>query len=180
MKKTNKTTLLFLASALAGGTACAGVGTLLDVKDAAASGASVFEMIDGAGLRTSNPTGLRFKAKMSSDYYQQITTTNKDLYIAVIPYTYYTAYQSAKTDDALYPWLKATYGADKILNLSIPDNKIYAAMVDGESCYCANAVISNIRLNNYHLDFVGVAYITDGTTYTDTVFLKISILKCLR
>ena len=167
MKKTNKNTLLFLASALAGVTAFAGVGSLLDVKDASASGSSMFEMIEGAGLRTSNPTGLRFKAKMSSDYYQQITTTNKDLYIAVIPYTYYTAYQSANTDTALYPWLKATYGADKILNLSIPDDKIYSAMVDGESCYCANAVISNIRLNNYHLDFVGVAYITDGTTYMD-------------
>ena len=167
MKKTNKTTLLFIASALAGVTALAGVGTLLDVKEASANGTSVFEMIDGAGLRTSDPTGLRFKAKMTKDYYQQITTTNKDLYIAVIPYTYYTAYQSADTDLALYPWLVQTYGASKILNLSIPDEKIYSATVDGASYYCANAVISNIRLNNYHLDFVGVAYITDGATYTD-------------
>ena len=167
MKKTNKTTLLFIASALAGVTAVAGVGTLLDVQEASANGTSVFEMVDGAGLRTSNPTGLRFKAIMTKDYYQQITTTSKDLYIAVIPYTYYNAYQSANTDLALYPWLVNTYGEGKILNLSIPDEKIYSTTVDGDAYYCANAVISNIRLNNYHLDFVGVAYITDGATYTD-------------
>ncbi|MBP3422248.1 MAG: Ig-like domain-containing protein, partial [Clostridia bacterium] len=160
MKKNNRKALLLLSSALAGVTMLAAVGVMQETQTASAAQTGVFEMMDGAGLRASEPTGIRFIAKFDKSYYDMITTTAADLHVAIVPYTYYVAYEASGETD-FYPWLSANY--DTYLDLTIPDAKIYQ---DG-GYYYANAVMSNVRMNNYNRDFVGVAYIKDGDTYTE-------------
>ena len=174
MKSKTKKNVLFLASALATVVLAGGIGATAQISaKAAETEATTFEMLYGASVRATDPTGLRFKVKLGSQYYGELTAENatSELHVALIPYSYYEAYKAdgQKGEQALYPWLVNAYGEDNILEVQIPSEKIYYTTdeVTGESYYCANAVISNVFFNNYHLDFVGVAYVENGTNYTD-------------
>ena len=172
MKKQQKKLLLSVCSAFA---AIAMVSGSVVALQTAKADASTFEMIYGAGIRTSDPTGIRFKAKVDETYYMQLKngTDNAELHVALIPYAMYTAYQadSAKETTALYPWLVSKYSTAGIVDLNIPVEKMYTLKEGAETYYCANGVLSNVYFNNYHLEFVGVAYIQRGTagnyTYED-------------
>ena len=165
MKSKSRKNLLFLMSAMAGVTAFA-AGVAANSVTTSANVEPVFKMVDGAALRASDPTGLRFKTIFDKDYYKKITTTEAELHVAIIPYDYYTAYQDSGAI-ALYPWLESTYGAGKFLDMEIPDEMIYEVVEDGTTYYGANAVMTNIRMNNYYREFVGVAYIQDGADYEE-------------
>ena len=172
MKKQQRKVLLSVCSAFAAIAMASGVGIALQTANA---DASTFEMIYGAGIRASDPTGIRFKAKMDAAYYNQLKngTDNAELHVALIPYAMYTAYQadSSKGTTALYPWLVSKYSTAGIVDVTIPAEKMYTLKEGTETYYCANGVLSNVYFNNYHLEFVGVAYIQRGTagnyTYED-------------
>ena len=174
MRKQNKNILLSVCSALAAITMISGAG-IMSQSAMAAETPSTFEMIYGAGIRVSEPTGIRFKAKMGVEYYNQLLagTDNAQLHFVLVPYAMYKAYQAdtAKGDTALYPWLVSKYTASGIVDVSVPTEKLYTIKENGETYYCANGVLSNVYFNNYHLNFVGVAYIQRGTagnyTYQD-------------
>lgn len=167
----NGENVLFL-SALASLVLAGGIGASQVTANAAEVAPTTFEMLEGASIRATDPTGIRFKVKLGSNYYEELTSNNgSELHVALIPYSYYGAYQAdgTKGDLALYPWLVNKYGAENVLEVEIPTEKIYQTTDEetDETYYCANAVISNVYFNNYHLDFVGVAYMENGTTYTD-------------
>ncbi len=174
MKTMKKNKLLFLAATLAAVTAGIAI-THTAVTSAAAAEDRTFEMVYGASIRVDDPMGMRFKTKIDSQYYQELTKENSttELHVAIVPYSYYTAYENAsqETKGSLYQYLSSTYGADKILDLEIPTEKIYAATEGGQTYYYANAVIANVYFNNYHADFVGAAYFQRGAegsyTYQD-------------
>ena len=165
MKSKSRKNLLFLMSAMAGVTAFA-AGVAANSVTTSAAAESVFKMVDGAALRASDPTGLRFKTIFDKDYYEKITTTEAELHVAIIPYDYYTAYEDSGAI-ALYPWLESTYGAGNFLDMEIPDEMIYEVVEDGTTYYGANAVMTNVRMNNYYREFVGVAYVQDGADYEE-------------
>lgn len=154
-------------------------GAALSQKEIAKAGSSrVFEMVDGASIRTVYPTGIRFKAKMDESYYEEITQ-NEDvkLYVAIVPYTYYEEYLAVdeQTRGNFYPWLDGAY--DTYLNLEMDEAKIYAETDEyDQTYYYANAVMSNVNFNNHNVEFVGVAYIQRGAegnyTYQDVNGLK--------
>ena len=174
MKNKQRKVLLSICSALAALTVAGATEAITHTAQAAET-TPTFEMIYGAGIRVSDPTGMRFKTKLDEEYYNELTAdgATAKLHVALIPYAMYTAYQADtnKGATALYPWLVNKYTASGIVDVTIPTDKIYPVTENGETYYCANAVISNIYFNNYHLEFVGVAYIQRGTadnyTYQD-------------
>jgi hypothetical protein len=119
----------------------------------------IFEMVDGAGVRVNDPTGMRFKTRFSKDYYDELTTTDASLFVAIFPYADYSAYQVSNKD--MPDWLEEKYGSGKYINIEISEESFYTIAED--DCYYANAVISNLYFNNYHREFVGISYIRRGT-----------------
>ena len=120
----------------------------------------------GASVRVTEPnTGLRFKTKLSKDYFDRLTAdgATEILYTAIFPSTDYPEYSASGKE--LPVWLVEKYGEGKFINLEIPANKIYAGEGEDEPYYYANAVISNVYLKNYHRKFIGVSYIYNGNTY---------------
>ncbi len=84
MKSKSRKILLFLMSAMAGVTAFA-AGVAANSVTTSANVEPVFKMVDGAAVRASDPTGLRFKTIFDKDYYKKITTTEAELHVAIIP-----------------------------------------------------------------------------------------------
>ena len=139
-------------------------------RSAKATPPSVFEMVDGASVRLTDPTGLRFTVKMSQDYYDEIVETDSTkLYVAIVPYSFYDAYAKSGYAGVLCQYLDANSRA--FLKSEIPSENIYSQVEDETTYYFANAVITNILFNNNNTLFVGVGYITrtvnDVTTYEE-------------
>ena len=160
MTKKIRNSLLGVFSLAAMTTMCLSVAfsSKLTVK---AEESNVFEMVYGAGIRVSDPTGMRFKTKFSENYYTELTTEDTDtqLFVSIFPYADYINYDISGQD--LMPWLDSYYGAGKYINIAMDPTKFYQEAND--DCYYANAVISNINFNNYYREFVGVAYLRRGT-----------------
>ena len=165
MTKNNKKILTLLISVLAIISTCLSIGFSLN-RSVKASETGVFEMKYGASVRVTEPnTGLRFKTKLSKDYFDRLTAdgATEILYTAIFPSTDYPEYSTSGKE--LPVWLVEKYGEGKFINLEIPANKIYAGEGEDEPYYYANAVISNVYLKNYHRKFIGVSYIYNGNTY---------------
>ena len=172
MTKKLKNVLLGVFSLAAMTTTCLSVafssGIMADAQET-----NVFEMVYGAGIRVSDPTGMRFKTKFSENYYEELTANNTDtqMFVSVFPYADYTKYDTSGKDLAV--WLDYYYGAGKYINIAMDPAKFYQVAED--DCYYGNAVISNVYFNNYHREFVGVAYLRRGTAgnytyeYTDSI-----------
>ncbi|MBQ8428925.1 MAG: DUF4838 domain-containing protein [Clostridia bacterium] len=158
-----KKSLLFVVSALAL-ISTVGAFRVYDTNVTKAENAVSFEMDYGASIRGNEPTGIRFKTKMNDAYYNEIKGGSASMYVMLIPYSYYQEYETSGTTDAVYTWLTNKYGTSNIVNLAVPAAKIYK---ETDGYYYANAVISNVLFNNYHLDFVGVAYLKRGSAYED-------------
>ena len=160
MKKKLKNILLGVFSLAAMTTTCLSAALSFNVA-ADAQETNVFEMVYGAGIRVSDPTGMRFKTKFSENYYEELTATNTDtqMFVSVFPYADYTKYDASGME--LEGWLDSYYGEGKYINIAMDPEKFYQVAED--DCYYGNAVISNIYFNNYHREFVGVAYLRRGT-----------------
>ena len=160
MTKKFKNVLLGVFSFAAMTTACLSVAFSVDITAEAAE-TNVFEMVYGAGLRVSDPTGMRFKTKFSENYYEELTADNTttQMFVSVFPYADYVKYDASGQE--LTAWLDSYYGAGKYVNIAMDPDKFYQTAND--DFYYGNAVISNIYFNNYHREFVGVAYLRRGT-----------------
>ena len=160
MTKKFRNVLIGLCSCVALATSCISVAFSSDIT-AEAQENNVFEMVYGAGIRVSDPTGMRFKTKFSENYYEELTADDTDtqMFVSILPYADYIEYDTSGKDLAV--WLDSYYGAGKYINIAMDPTKFYKVAEDG--CYYGNAVISNIYLDNYHKEFVGVAYLRRGT-----------------
>ena len=149
-----------------------------------------FEMVEGASIRTKSPKGLRFIAEMGADVYADLLKEEagvvKQMGMFIMPASYLN--DSSKYSNGVRGVMEQSYEkiTTKINHVfyssdGAVDNMIYS---QGEY-YRANGVISNLRLQNYDRDFVGIAYISetvetnDGakTTYTYADFNSVSNVR---
>ena len=178
MNKKMKNVLLSILATATAATAVAGV-VVSNVTfkntisaDAAVSSASGFEMVDGAGIRMANPLGLRFIAEMNESVYTDLMTAEtgveKKMGMFIVPYEFLDDvsdgnYQNIATK-LDYEFYNSTKTYDDV------DGKIYSHTEDGVTTYRANGVITNLKLQNYDREFIGIGYIAEttssGTTYT--------------
>ena len=174
MTKKLKNILLGAFSLAAMTTTCLSFAFSFDIT-ADADETSVFEMVYGAGIRVSDPTGMRFKTKFSENYYEELTADNTDtqMFVSIFPYADYTKYDTSGKE--LAAWLDSYYGAGNYINIAMDPAKFYQTADD--EFYYGNAVISNIYFNNYHREFVGVAYLRRGTAGNYTYEYTESITK---
>lgn len=87
MTKSKKKIITLLISVLAIISTCLSIGFALQTS-VKASATSVFEMDYGASVRVTEPnTGLRFKTKLSKDYFDRLTAegASETLYTAIFP-----------------------------------------------------------------------------------------------
>ena len=138
-----------------------------------------FKMVEGAAIRCNEPLGLRFVAELGEREYIDLTTpengVTKKMGMFIMPWNYVsendeittTDYQSVETKlDYVF------YSSDGSV-----EEKIYEYVnKSGEKYYRANGVISNLKLQNYDREFVGIGYIAETangvTTYTYTDICK--------
>ena len=180
-KKTQKSLLSVLVVATVATTAAATLFTNSSVSTAAASSETRrFEMVDGASIRFSEPFGLRFIAEIGGQEYADLKTSEsgvtKKMGMYIMPWDYIandsdeitiSDYESVETKlDYVF------YSSDGTV-----DEKLYEYKdKNGDTYYRANGVISNLKLQNYAREFVGIGYIAETvngvTTYTYTDICK--------
>ena len=159
-----------MALALCGGV----VATKTVLADTAKTDA--FVMAEGASIRLSDPSGIRFQTKLGQVQYEALTAqdSKQSLHMLIVPEAYYAAYQGYEGDQTIYEYLSDNY--QTLLNLDIPTEKIFqksdlieeAQSEYEDGYYYAHGVIQSLHFNSYANDFVGIAYLktTDGDTVT--------------
>ena len=146
-------------------------------KKASAALEADFYVEHGAYMRTSEPYGLRFIAKMSTSKYTEIVEngeikSDKTLGMIVVPYSYVEDYAAAGAkdyytyfNDVKKKMISSTFSASQII--AVDDNK------DGNAdWYEIRLVVKDIKFNNLNRDYVAIGYImTTGekTEYTAVV-----------
>lgn len=140
----------------------------------------VFEMKEGASIRLHDPSGLRFKIKLSESKKNEIfdthddadATNDKKLGMFIFPEAYLD--DTSRYEDGAFSGGKVEYSKlIRRINISFDVNDLYQ---QGDYWY-ANGVNANMFIQNYNLNFVAVGYIKnpDGTyEYTDYARSSIS------
>ncbi|MBE7078234.1 MAG: hypothetical protein E7377_06030, partial [Clostridiales bacterium] len=130
----------------------------LFVKPAKADASSVFEMEYGAGVKLNETNGLRFKAKMSQDYYDQIVTNDPDDKVKLVGYI---APVEEFDKVAEYKDLGVKVGGN------LDESKIYQE----DGFYHANIAITGLDayvdrdgIALYHTSFSAIMFIVDNTS----------------
>ena len=179
-RKTRKTLFSTLVVTLIF-TAIMSVATaVLPIKQTlAATETTGFKMVEGASIRTTDPLGLRFIAELGQQEYTDLTTpengVTKKMGMFIMPWSYISENDEIITTDYSSVETKLDYvfySSDGTV-----DNKIYEyENKNGEIYYRANGVISNLKLQNYAKEFVGIGYIAETengvTTYMYTDVCK--------
>ncbi len=185
MKKWMKRTLLtvLMAMAMISTSAAAIISTYsLAAGEDAAQNVSVsettgFKMVEGAAIRIGKPFGLRFIAEMSSEVYADLMTSEtgveKKMGMFIVPYDYLSdssKFTNGEADENYHNLSKKIDCVFYDSSDALIENRIYQY----EDAYRANGVISDLLLNNYDREFIGIAYIAEttssGTTYTYAEF----------
>ncbi len=133
-----------------------------------------FRMLDGASVRFSDPTGLRFTAAVSAEKYAEIIrdgayTDGYSLGMLIVPKAYFDDYAAQSEVTDYYDYFTNVKG--KKIDLPFTASQLRLNSESGE--YEVNGAIVGIRETNLDLDFQAVAYIAkteDGVTtrtYTD-------------
>lgn len=168
--KAKKTGLVFASVAVAAlGTL--GVAKMNTSVAANAEGTSVtFQMENGASVRLSDE-GIRFRAEMNQEKYQQITENEKiKLYFVVAP----AQFIDGKTDGK-YAEL------EQKITIPVDESKIY----EEDGVYYANGVVTRVLEQNRLLAYKSVAYIADESgeavqyTYTEGTSAARSLYETL-
>ena len=151
MKTKKKFSLIAVVAAFCVSVVCAvafmGIGTQAFAADTGAE-ETTFEMIEGASVRLSENTGLRFIVKMDKTTAEKFTTDDGiKLKILIAPKYYFD-----KITDGEYKNL------EKKLEITVDKNKIYNAEDELGEYYFANGVIANIKEQNRKIEFNAVAY----------------------
>lgn len=132
----------------------------------------VFEMKEGASIRLHDPSGLRFKIKLSESKKNEIFDNEKQLGMFIFPEAYLD--DTSRYEDGAFSGGKVEYSKlRRRINISFDVNDLYQ---QGDYWY-ANGVNANMFIQNYNLNFVAVGYIKnpDGTyEYTDYARSSIS------
>ncbi|MBR2023474.1 MAG: metallophosphoesterase [Clostridia bacterium] len=169
MKKVKKS--LLVASLLASSfLACGAVYSSNTVKtNVANAGSEAVEAVDfgtvfGASVRISEPNGIRFKLQLSESKKTEIFAkdSGKTLGMFIFP--------GSKIDTTTdYSTLSQK------INISFAENNLYK---DGDYWY-ANGVMTNLYIQNFNKEFVGVGYIYDGTNYEYSEFTESENVRSL-
>ena len=157
MNKKIKSLLLTSLSLAVVSAAGVGAATVNEVSASAQEATTVVSRINGASARvaSADDSGLRFKAEIDRVQYNALAAEN-DVVVGmiIVPADYVTA-AGGYTHEALIE----EYTEDGIIDVSyteeeIGDYEVYAAS------------IVNIKDANYTRDFVGIAYVKVGETYS--------------
>ena len=173
MKKSKK--MKVLAALLLGASVSLTLGAF-SVENASAEVNEVnkdaFAMIKGAGVRLVEPYGIRFRAQLGENVYEDVmnpeANETKKVGMYIVPSSYVNnaaAYSDGivgnyqnfkqKTEVVFYDSDDATV-----------ENKIYSG---GDEYYYANGVIANLNLQNYGREFIGIAYVETTNTSTNVI-----------
>ncbi|MBO5737478.1 MAG: DUF4838 domain-containing protein, partial [Clostridia bacterium] len=126
------------------------------------SAEKVFEM-DGAAIRLSNPTGLRFAAVVDPETVEEVEQDeNKTFGGLIVPYSYFDTYGVSKSGDYLSNFLA------KDLTLAYKEDLEVTKKADEDGNYSVDYSIVNLHNYNLNRDFFGILYIktVDGDTTT--------------
>ena len=162
MKRNLKTSLLLICSFVL--TLCLSVFCGLKIGEqktvVSANTSTTLQMQNGAQVRLSSPTGLRFTAQISASEYQTITSENGTFGMFILPNAYRTTYGEINEDNAFganakYCWNGATSGKKQIVHCTTEE--LTQASESGNTYYFACS-LTNIYEENYETDFFARAY----------------------
>lgn len=123
---------------------------------------SVFEMQEGASIRTADNAGLRFRVKMSEDVKDKVVNGTAELGFVISLTKYFDQVTDGKYIN-VDPKIEVS-------SLVIPAEKIYVGRDEDAGYWWANGVVGNMHEENLVKDYSGVAYLkTTMTTEGETV-----------
>ena len=130
----------------------------------AATETNVFEMQEGASIRTADNAGLRFRVKMSEDVKEKVVNGTAELGFVISLTKYFDQVTDGKYIN-VDPKIEVS-------SLVIPAEKIYVGRDEDAGYWWANGVVGNMHEANLVKDYSGVAYLkttttTEGETVTD-------------
>ena len=125
-----------------------------------ANTSTTLQMQNGAQVRMSTPTGLRFTAQISKSEYQTVTEANGTFGMFILPNAYRTTYgeineANAFGDGTKYCWDGAVSGKKQIVHCQAEE--LTQTSESGNTYYFACA-LTNIYEENYETDFFARAY----------------------
>ncbi|MBO5479612.1 MAG: hypothetical protein J6A63_00275 [Clostridia bacterium] len=175
--KKMKSVLIFLCSALF--CLCAGMALSLTPVRVNADTISSFVMVDGASVRMSTPTGIRYSATIDAAEYEALIAKNATFCMVVMPYDYVEDYAAPIDEDTLfnddfYWWQgKSAAMADdgsQVEVVHFETNSLGEVREDGK--YWFQCALTNLKASNHHREFIARAYVkvteNGATTYTFT------------
>lgn len=128
----------------------------------AATETNVFEMQEGASIRTADSAGLRFRVKMSEDVKNKVVDGTAELGFVISLTKYFDQVTDGKYIN-VDPKIEVS-------SLVIPAEKIYVGRDEDAGYWWANGVVGNMHEANLVKDYSGVAYLkTTTTTEGETV-----------
>ena len=123
---------------------------------------NVFEMQEGASIRTADNAGLRFRVKMSEDVKDKVVDGTAELGFVISLTKYFDQVTDGKYIN-VDPKIEVS-------SLVIPAEKIYLGRDEDAGYWWANGVVGNMHEANLVKDYSGVAYLkTTTTTEGETV-----------
>lgn len=145
--------------------AAAFVGENAQTVSVSADTASTWEMVDGASIRTTDPTGIRFTAKISEADYAALTANGADVSfgMVVMPYSYVAEYGDA--DTVFDADTKYTFSESDTTKVRVLHDSVSKLTTKKDGYYYLNAALTNIAESNYEKEFYARAYYSDGTNY---------------
>lgn len=159
-KRIRNLCLMFAVSVFAFSAGIAMMAPNKEYAKAAENDAFVFA---GASVKLAeDSTGLRFRAKLNADKYNEVISTEGENPAYKTEGTYFgmlitpVSYITSETTD----YVTALAGK-KVINLTIPAEKVY--LDDG--AYYFNGVATNLKFNSLNVDLIGIGYYYDGSSY---------------
>ncbi len=153
--KTRNVFILVLVAALCGIMAIFSWKTPTNTVSAETS-TNVFEMQEGASIRTADNAGLRFRVKMSEDVKDKVVDGTAELGFVISLTKYFDQVTDGKYID-VDPKIEVS-------SLVIPADKIYLGRDEDAGYWWANGVVGNMHEANLVKDYSGVAYLKTTTT----------------
>ncbi len=155
MKKNLFKTIL-VSSLFASTLAIVGVGANAVQASAAEETVKPFTNVIGASVRISDPDGIRFKVKLTDEKKAEVfaENSNKTLGIRIFP----ASYVGDKTD------VDDIVEGKTVLDIPFTEADLYQA----DGAWLANGVMSNMYLQSFNREFVGIGYIATVSGETTT------------
>ena len=163
MKKINEKITVVCSLALAFGMIASALVPQTTATAFADTTVESWQMIDGASVRTADPSGIRFSAKLSESEYEALEAKGASYGMVVAPYEYVAEYGELDT----------VFKANSNYCFEETEGKVLVAHQSVESLttkrdgyYYFNGALTKIKESNYSKDFYARAYYTyDGKYY---------------